>query len=98
MPEIQYAVRLANEAGTVDDIGAVFQNRLQQPRIFARIVLQVGVLHDNNIAGRLLETTPQGGAFALITGLIENADFTALQLLENGARVVGAAIIYNNDL
>jgi hypothetical protein len=44
VPEIQHAMALADEARAEDDIGPIFEDRLQQARILGRIVLQVGVL------------------------------------------------------
>src|SRR5579884_1527258 len=98
VPEIEHAMRLADETRTVNHVGAIFQNRLQKPRIFVGIVLQVGVLNENHVAGGFLEAASQSGAFALIGGLIKNADFTAFELSENAARVVRTAVIDNDDL
>ena len=42
-------------------------------RVLGRVVFQVGVLHDDDVAGGMLEAGPQGGALALVCRLIDDA-------------------------
>src|SRR5689334_19483010 len=59
MPEVEHAVRAAVKAVPEHYIGETFQNRLEQLRIIARIVLEIGVLDEDDIAGGMLETCPE---------------------------------------
>ena len=68
----------------------------EQLRIFARVVLEVGVLDDDEVAGRLLNAATQGGAFAHIAGLPERPKgrrILALEGLEDFPRCIGGAVI-----
>ncbi len=56
----------AHEAAAVDDGRAAFQQRFQQQHIVARIVLQVGILDDDDIAGGLLKAGAQRSALAAV--------------------------------
>jgi len=60
MPEVNYPMRsAAQEPGAKHNIGTVFQNRCKKNGILARIVLQVGILNDDEVPGRFLETRAQ---------------------------------------
>ena len=47
--------RVADEARAEHHVGPVFEDRLDQPRILGRVVFQVGVLHEDHVAGGVAE-------------------------------------------
>ena len=44
----------------IDHVGPALEDRLDQPRVLGRVVLQVGVLDDDDVAGRVLEARAAG--------------------------------------
>src|SRR5262245_28263558 len=88
----------ADETRAENDVGAIFEDRLDELGIFGRVVFQIGVLHDNNGAGGALEAGAEGSAFALVLGLINDRMSFRLEFRENVARAVGAAVVNENDL
>src|SRR6516164_4502147 len=66
VPKVQDAMRLAYETRAIDDVGLAFEDRLDQLGILGGIVFEISVLHDNDVAGGVLKTRAQGGAFALV--------------------------------
>src|SRR5437879_4486856 len=90
---------VADKTGSVDHVGLVVEDRLDEARILRGIVLQIGILDEHDIAPGLPEARAQGGALALIERLVDDADILVpLELAENVARAVRAGIVYNNDL
>src|SRR5206468_6696818 len=100
VPEVEHPVPLADEARAVDHVGLVVEDWLNQSRILGGVVLEVGVLHQHDVASRLLEALAQGCSLALVVLLEDNANLRrlGLQLLQNGTRAIGAAIVDNDDL
>ena len=45
------AVRMAEKARSVDDVGFAFKDGAQDDRVLVRVVFQVGVLDDHDVAG-----------------------------------------------
>ena len=83
-----------------DHVGPALEDRLDQPRVLGRVVLQVGVLHDDDVAGAVLEALAQRRALAQVLRLVEDADVVVL-LLESarGCRgAVGRAVVDEDDL
>ncbi len=79
MPEVKHpALAHDHEPGAVNDIGFAFEQWSQQPRVFAGIVLQVGILDDRIISARLLDGSADGRSLALVTALSQEADFRML--------------------
>src|SRR5262249_4532546 len=93
VPEIQHAMALADESRAINDVGPPLQDRLEQPRIFRRVIIQIGVLHQDALAGGVAEALPQRRALALVALLEEDADVAAFQLAQDAVRAVLAAII-----
>src|SRR6266536_839104 len=62
------------EARAINDIRRAILNRLKQARIILGIVLQVGVLHDHDVARRVTDRGLYCCALALIFRLKENFD------------------------
>src|SRR3990170_5831361 len=58
VPEVEDAVRPTMESVAEDNVSLVFQDRLQQRRVVSRVILQIGILDDDDVAGHLLD----GGA------------------------------------
>lgn len=60
MPKVNYPVRsAAHEAGAKHNIGTIFQNRCKKDGILARVILHVGVLHDNQVTRSCLKPGAQ---------------------------------------
>ena len=78
VPEVQDAARGAREAGAVDDVGLALEDRRQELRVVARVVLEVGVLDQHDVPGRLREAPPEGGALALVGILVVDPDLVLL--------------------
>ena len=74
-------------------VGLALNQRFEHQRIFCRIVFQVGVLNDDEVAGGFLNAAAERGAFAHILRLKNDADLRMLrlQLGENLARAIAAS-------
>ena len=60
MPEVNHPMRsAAQEPGTEHNIGTILQNRCKKDGVFARVILQVGVLNDDYVSRSCLETSTQ---------------------------------------
>ena len=58
MPEVNHAMRsAAHEPGTEHNVGTILQNRRKKDGVFARVILQIGVLNDDYVSGCVLETS-----------------------------------------
>ena len=67
MPEVNHPMRsAAQEPGTKHNIGTILQNRCQKDGVFARVILQVRVLNDDQVARSCLETRTQRCSLAKI--------------------------------
>src|SRR5207253_5200070 len=99
MPEVKHAMRSAEKATAEDSIRAAIENRPQQFGQLGRIVLEVGILNDNDVAGCLLNSSAHGCALALIVRLQNQAvdDAMVREFLQHVARAVCRAVIYTND-
>ena len=89
VPEIQHpmAARRAEKARAVDDVGVAVEDRLQQQRVLARVVLEVRVLDDDDVAGRFAKPARHRRALAAILRLKEHADAVAAVELAMMSRV-----------
>src|ERR1017187_1120184 len=64
MPEVKHAMRAAGKkARAVNDVGASFNQRLQQHRVLCRIVLEIGVLDDDEVPLSFANDAIQGRTF-----------------------------------
>ncbi len=73
MPEIKHAVRRGtHESGSVYDVGLALDQRTEEPRIFGRIVFQICVLDDHEVARRFLDAAAKGRTFPHILRLKKN--------------------------
>ena len=74
MPEHQHTPWGAEESRPVDDIGCSVENRFNQLRIFPGMVLQIGILDDDDLARGFLESGAQRCPLSHILGLIADAN------------------------
>ena len=75
MPEIVDALRATQKTRAIHDVGAPFENRCEQLLIIPRIIFEIGVLHQDDVAARLCKTPAQGCTFPAIPILKQEADF-----------------------
>ena len=61
-------------AGTEDGIGVAIEQRPEQGRVIARIVFEIGVLHQAEIAAGVFDGGTHGRAFALVHFVPEQAN------------------------
>ena len=71
VPE-QHRFARPQKPAAVDDLDAPLDNRADQERIVARIVFQVGVLNQDDVARGPIDAGADGDALALIDGLIDH--------------------------
>ena len=75
MPEVQHAALAHNhEARAIDDVGISLDQRFQQVRVLARIVLEVGVLDEAELAARLFDGVANSRALSLVSRAADDAD------------------------
>src|SRR5438132_5947021 len=92
----------AHEARTVHHIGAILEDWLNQGWIVGRVIFQVGVLDDHHVTGGVLEAVAQGGAFAFVDGLVNDAEIglgeEGGELIEFFGGAVFGAVVDADDL
>jgi hypothetical protein len=66
-------LRPAQKTGAKDYVGAPVENRLQEFRIVERIILEVRILHQNDVPGSFGKAAPHGRSLAAILLLKTNA-------------------------
>jgi hypothetical protein len=101
VPEGQHADLFAGHVARAEDgIGAAIEQRAQQARIFARIVLEVGILHDGEVAHGLADGRAHGRALASIALVPVEPDLSGLarQPLQNRVRAVSRTIVDDHQL
>src|SRR5437764_214266 len=64
--------RAAQEAGAIHDRRAAFGDWAQQAGILARVVLQVGILDEDDVAGRALDRGAHRSALTTILRVIKD--------------------------
>ena len=100
VPEVHDAMGVAaHEARAEHDIRFAVEDGLEQLRVFLRVVLEIGVLHDDEITSGGGKAGAQRGPLALVALVIEDPgderdDFTA----QNLTRPIGRAVIHDDDL
>src|ERR1035438_9177820 len=97
MPKIKNAMRAAaHEAGAKNYIRLALSQRLQYLRVFRWIVLEIGVLNNDEIAGCLLDAATQSRALTHVPRLQEDAQLRMLffQLGQDLGRAIGRSIVY----
>ncbi len=79
MPEEEDPVRAAEEAGAVDDVGPAVEDGLEERRVLGGVVLQVGVLDEDDVARRRGESRLEGRPLAHVPRLEEDPDVRGLR-------------------
>src|SRR5436309_8936203 len=98
MPIVEDPVAFAAKSGAINHVGLVLENRLDEKGVFGGVVLQVGILDQDHVARRLLESGPEGSSFAAVYRLVEDPHpGPCLQLVEDLTGPVGAAIVDDQD-
>ena len=76
----------ADEPRPVDDVGPAVDQRLQDGGVLGGVVLEVGVLDDDELGASLGESSAQRGALALVIGLDKKAQSLVVEAIQAGAR------------
>ena len=66
MPEEMNTLWTSEESRPVDHVGASIEDGFDQFGVFTRVVFEIRVLNQKNIAAGLVKTASQRGAFPLI--------------------------------
>ena len=64
----------------------------------SRVVLEIGVLHEHEVAGDLFEPGADRGSLALVLLVVDDADRAVGELAEHLPRAVGAAVVDEHEL
>src|SRR5262249_52845433 len=100
VPEVKHAVDAAMKAVAKDHVGPPRKNGLEQRGKVGRIVFQVRVLHQDDLAGHMLKARADGGALALVALVHQHTQRGAvgrLEFLEDLTGAVLRAVIHNNE-
>ena len=92
------AGRAAPEAAAVDDLVVAVQDRLDQRRQVAGVVLEVGVLDAEDVAGGRLQARLDRGPLAPVGGVDDHPDVVAGERVEQAAPGVGGAVVDEDQL
>ena len=88
----------AQEPGTEHNIGTILQNRCKKDGVFARVILQVGVLNDDHVARSCLETRAQSCSLAKIAFLQHDLiDPPGRFRFKKFSCSIGRSVIHNNN-
>src|SRR5208337_1278023 len=96
MPVVEDAMRsTAEKTGTIDDVRLAGFQRAEQPGIVLGVVFEVGILDDDVVASRLLNSAAERSSLAQIAGLKEEANLrpALFEVEQNLAGTVAGAII-----
>lgn len=103
MPEKEYPMRLAShKSGSVYHIGKSIFHRLQKQIIFLRIIFQIGILDDEILSRRLMDTRMQRSSFAFIDCMMMIRDIQILIIVhiffDSSLSIIFRTIIDDDDL
>jgi len=94
LPEIPELLRLcAGKTRTQHDIRLVSQNRSQKTRVFARVILEVGILNHDHAPCSGSETRAKSSAFSKISRLANNSVDRRRNFLQNRVRLIIGTIV-----
>ena len=79
-------MRLADEPRAEDDVGLALDDRLDELGILRGVVLEVGVLDDDDLAGGMAEPGAERGPFALVL-LVEDDRQVAVARRRSSRRI-----------
>ena len=99
MPEVNHPVRsAAQEPGAKYNIGTIFQNWFKKDGILARIILQVGVLNDDEVTRSCLKTRAQRRSLPEVAFLQhEFVDPPGRFSFEKFSSSIGRSVVHNNN-
>jgi hypothetical protein len=86
------------EARAVDHVGAILQEGPHEARVVPRVVLEVGVLDAEDVAGGRLQPRLDGRALAPVGGVDDHPDVVAGKRVEQAAAGVGRAVVDEDQL
>ena len=97
---VVHGVGQAQKARAVHHVGLAFGDEAEQRRVVARVVLQVGVLHDDDLAGGVGEAAAQGRALAAILSVVAKLQtgISAQQVPQPFGGAIGGAVVHHDDL
>ena len=100
MPEINDPMGAPpHKTRTINHVGLARQNRIKQERIFLRVIFQVRILHDNDVARGGAKSSAERGTFALVGFVIENDIHGSAQLIfDDGSGPIRRTVINENNL
>jgi hypothetical protein len=101
MPEQVRALRLPSaQPRAIDHVGVPFEQGRHQPRQIDRVVFEIGVLDDDDIACRFPDPAAHGAALARVVRLHDEPDVGELarQRLHDGGGPVVGAVVDHDDL
>ena len=81
-----------------DHVGLVFEDRFQQERVIARVVFEVSVLDQDDIASGLRYACPDRRAFSAIHLVPQQPDLPRRQALQQVRRAVSGGVVHHDDL
>lgn len=88
----------AGETGAEDDVGLAVDDGTDQPGKLGGVVLEVGVLHGDDVAGSLGESRAEGRSLAPVFGVEKLPENRVPEpLLEGLPRAVGGTIVDEDD-
>src|SRR5882724_11754055 len=97
MPEQQHAMGAAQKARSIDHVGTPVDQRFHHVAKIARVVFEVGVLHDYELVLRGRKTESERRALAAIHRVVEAMNFWMRELFEILARTVRRSVIDYHD-
>src|SRR5690606_27349466 len=100
VPEVQHAMRPAEESGAEHRIGLARLDRSQQRGNLRRVVLEVGVLHHQHVALGEFDRLADRSTLALVVRLVEEPVDLPLgeQTVEDRRAAVGRPVVDTDDL
>ena len=99
MPEVNHPMRpAAQEPGTEHNIGMILENRCKKYGVLTRVILQVRILNDDQVAGRCLETRTQSCSLAKVALLQHELMDPPMGLrFKKFPRSIGRSVIHDDD-
>jgi hypothetical protein len=105
VPEEQHAARATDEARAEHHIGMAVEDGLDELGVVGRVVLQVRVLDEGDVAGHARDAGAHGRTFTAVLRLQDHLEAVlrrvrrgAPDLVEDLARAVGRAVVDHHDL
>ena len=88
----------AYEPGTEHNVGTILQNRCKKDGVFVRVILQVGILNDYDVAGSCLETRAQRCSLPKIAFLQHDFVNPPIRFrFKKFSRSIGRSVVHDNN-